>query len=78
MTRKEQIIDVAKDVLMWVVVTGLAFAYWLVVLLIFSLLLLNVWHTSFEAIVHYAVILMIITSILYLVRIIYKRYKTEE
>lgn len=77
MTRKEQIIDVAKDVLMWVVVTVIAFAYWLAMLLILSLVLLNVWHTSFEAILHYAVVLMIITSILYLVRIIYKRYKAD-
>lgn len=77
MTRKEHIVDVTKDVIMWVVVTGVSFAYWLAVLLIFSLVLLNVWHTSFEAIVHYAVVLMIFTSILYLVRIIYKRYKSD-
>lgn len=78
MTRREQYIDVVRDVLMWIVVTGIAFVYWLVMLLIFSLVLLNVWQTSFEAIFHYAVILTVITSILYLARVIFKRYKTSE
>ena len=45
---KRQIIDVSKSVAAWVFVTAASFGYWLVVLLIASLVLLNVWrlHTK--------------------------------
>ena len=45
---KRQIIDVSKSVAAWVFVTAASFGYWLVVLLIASLVLLNVWHRSEE------------------------------
>ena len=66
---KEHAIDVAKSVLTWVIVTGLAFIYWMVVLLLFSLILLNVWH------VKYATVLTVITSLAYIARKIYKLKK---
>ena len=57
---KRQIIDVSKSVAAWVFVTAASFGYWLVVLLIASLVLLNVWHVT------YSFVLMIITSVVYL------------
>ncbi len=72
--RKEQVIDIVKEFLGWLVVTALSFAYWMFVLLIASLILLNVWHVTFEEIVKYSVILMIITSVCYGINRIYKRY----
>ncbi len=72
---KEHAIDVAKSVLTWVVVTGLAFLYWMAVLLLFSLILLNVWHVKFDSILKYAIVLTVITSLAYIARKIYKLKK---
>ena len=55
---KRQIIDVSKSVA--------SFGYWLVVLLIASLVLLNIWHVTFDSILKYSFVLMIITSVVYL------------
>lgn len=63
---KRQIIDVSKSVAAWVLVTAASFGYWLVVLLIASLVLLNVWHVTFDSILKYSFVLMIITSVVYL------------
>lgn len=69
---KEQAIDAVKSVLIWVIVTGLAFLYWLAVLLIISLVLLNVWHVTFDSILKYAIVLTIITSLVYIARKVHK------
>ena len=60
---KRQIIDVSKSVAAWVFVTAASFGYWLVVLLIASLVLL---HVTFDSILKYSFVLMIITSVVYL------------
>lgn len=72
---KERAADAVKDVLMWAVVTGGAFIYWIAVLLIISLVLMNVWHTSFESILKYTIVLTVITSAVYLIRMVYKKLK---
>ncbi len=58
--------------MVWAVITGLAFLYWMAVFLIFSLILLNVWHVKFDSILKYAIVLTIITSIVYIVKKIHK------
>ena len=57
-----------------VLVTALAFVYWVVMLLILSLILLNVWRVRFEQILDYSVILTVITSAAYLGRMLYRRF----
>lgn len=69
---KEHTIDIVKSVLVWAVVTGLAFLYWMAVFLVLSLILLNVWHVTFDSILQYSTILTVITSITYIVKKIYK------
>ena len=59
-------LDVVKDVIRWVVVTAGAFIYWMVLQLILSLVLLSVWHVTFDQILQYSIILTVITSLLYL------------
>lgn len=76
-TVKERVIETVKDLLGWAVVTAVAFAWWMAMLLIFSLILVNVWKTTFEAILQYSLILMSVTSLVYLVRIVYKRVKVK-
>ena len=63
---KRQIIDVSKSVAAWLFVKAASFGYWLVVLLIASLVLLNIWHVTFDSILKYSFVLMIITSVVYL------------
>jgi hypothetical protein len=66
---------VIKDVLGWIVVTAAAFAYWLVMLLFASLVLLSYWNVTFDSLVQYSVVLTIVTSVLYLVFLIRRRRK---
>lgn len=69
---KEHALDMVKSVLVWAVITGLAFLYWMAVFLIFSLILLNVWHVKFDSILKYAIVLTVITSIVYIVKKVHK------
>ena len=60
-------INVAKGVLGWIVVTIASYLYWALLLLMASLFLLNVWHVTWTQINHYSLILMCITSVVYLI-----------
>lgn len=75
--KKELVVDVVKDFLGWVVVTAVAFVWWLAILLIFSLILMSIWKTSFEAILRYSVVLMAVTSLVYLIWVIYRRFHVK-
>ncbi len=77
-TIKERVVETVKDLLSWAVVTAVAFVWWMAMLLIFSLILVNVWKTSFEAILQYSLILMSVTSLVYLIRIVYKKITVKE
>jgi len=70
---KEYAIDAVKDVLVWVLVTGLAFLYWMAMLLLLSLFLLNVWHVTFEEILRISLILTAVTSVGYIGVLVYRR-----
>lgn len=70
---KEYAVDAVKDVLVWVLVTGLAFLYWMAMLLLASLFLLNVWHVTFEEILRISLVLTVLTSVGYIGVIIYRR-----
>lgn len=75
--KKELVVDVVKDFLGWLVVTAVAFVWWLAILLIFSLILMSIWKTSFEAILRYSVVLMAVTSLVYLIWVIYRRFHVK-
>ncbi|MBQ8625520.1 MAG: hypothetical protein IJ419_05125 [Agathobacter sp.] len=72
---KEKVYDVVRNIMMWVVVTACAFVYWMFVLLLASIFLMNVWHTSFEEILRYGIVLTIITSVVYAGILIYRKFK---
>lgn len=72
---KEKAFDLVKSLLMWVVVTGGAFLYWMFVLLLISIFLMNIWKTSIEELLQYGIILTVITSIVYLVSILRRKFK---
>ena len=68
-------VDVAKNVVAWIVVTVCAFLYWMFVLLLLSIFLMNIWRTSLEQLLIYGAILTIITSIAYAGILIYRKFK---
>lgn len=70
MTKKDYVLDAVKDVAGWLVVTAGAFIYWMVLLLILSLLLLSVWHVTFDQILQYSTVLTVITSLFYLCSVV--------
>lgn len=65
MTRREIAADTAKTVFRWAVFTVIAYVYWLVMLLLFSIFLLNVWKVSFVELLLYAGGLCAVTSLIY-------------
>ena len=74
-SKKEAAEDVVKTLLQWMVVSGLSFLYWMAMLLLASLFLMNVWHTSFEAILRYGIILTVITAVVYGIMLIRRKIK---
>lgn len=71
--KKELVTDVVKEILKWVAVTAIAFAWWMFVLLLLSLFLLNIWHITFEGILRYGIVFTIIISVIYTGNLIYRR-----
>ena len=72
---KEKAFDIVKSIMMWLVVTAGAFLYWMFVLLLLSIFLMNIWKTSIESLLQYGIILTVITSIAYLVILIRRKFK---
>ncbi|MCR5692128.1 MAG: hypothetical protein K6G62_07905 [Eubacterium sp.] len=68
-------LDIIKDVAVWLVFTGASFLYWMFLLLMLSLFLLNTWSVKFTQIVHYSIALMVATSVFYLIRMVRKHRK---
>lgn len=68
--------DRIKDVVRVIVFFGIAFAYWMLVLLIISFVFVNIWMVTIDEIIKYALVLMTITGIVYAVRL-YKQRKKE-
>jgi hypothetical protein len=75
--KKERITLALKDFFGWIVVTAVAFVWWLAVMLIFSLVLMSIWNTTFESIVNNTIILTIVTSLVYLIWLIHRRFVTK-
>lgn len=68
-------VDVAKDFLGTVGMIAVFYLYWVAILLLISLFLVNVWHTSMIKILLLSGGLTIITTIVYLVFLIRRRIK---
>ncbi len=65
MTPREVAADVAKTAFRWLVFLILACVYWLSMLLIFSLILINVWRVSFVDILIWSGILAGVSALVY-------------
>lgn len=72
--QRERVGDLIKSILAWAAVTALAFVYWMAMLLLASVFLMNIWKTSFEQLLHYGIILMGITSAVYAGILVYRKF----
>ena len=75
--RREHTMDIVKDVAGWVVVSVLAFVYWLVMLLFASLVLISIWNPTFKQLLRYSIVLAVICSLAYLIYILYRRFHKD-
>ena len=74
MTRKQIVADTAKTAFRWFYVTVFLFVYWLAMLLLASIFLLNVWKTSIEEIILYACILGAVSSAVYAGVLVHRKF----
>ena len=74
MTRKQIASDTFKTVGMWIIGTILAFVYWLVMLLLISILLVNAWKVTFIQIMWYSAGLSAISSLVYAGVLIHRKF----
>ncbi len=65
MTPRQIALDTAKTTAKWAAATVFFYAYWLAMLLLASLFLLNVWHVTIVRIFIYAGILCAVSSAVY-------------
>lgn len=67
--------DVIKSLLQWIVVSACGFVYWMGVLLLISIFLMNIWSTNFDQILKIGIVLAVITSVAYAVILVRRRLK---
>lgn len=72
---KEAAFDIAKCILQWAAVTAGAFLYWMFVLLLLSIFLMNIWKTSIEELMGFGIFLTVITSLVYLGMLLRRKFK---
>ncbi len=66
--------DVLKGVLAWAAVSVLSFLYWMAVLLLASIFLMNIWKVSIGQLLACGIILSVVTSAVYGGMRIYRRF----
>lgn len=74
MTRKQIALDTAKTGARWAVFTALIFVYWMAMLLLASLFLLHIWEVKLIQLVIYAIILTVVSSIVYAIVLVHRKF----
>lgn len=74
MNKREIAADTAKTAFRWLVFTVLIFLYWLALLLLLSIILLNVWKVKLIRIIVYAVILAAVSSLVYAGVLVHRKF----
>ena len=74
MTKKEIAIDTSKTVLKWLCGTAFLYIYWAAMLLLFSILLLNVWKVTLVRLLIYAGVLCGISSAAYAGILVHRKF----
>lgn len=74
MTRKQIAADTAKTAFRWLAVTVFLFVYWMAMLLLASILLLNVWKVTLTELFIYACILGGVSSLVYAGMLVHRKF----
>lgn len=74
MTRKQIAADTAKTAFRWFMVTIFLFAYWMAMLLIASIILLNVWKVKLITLIIWACVLGTISSLIYAGVLVHRKF----
>ena len=74
MTKKQIALDTAKTAFKWLVATVFLFAYWMAMLLMASLFLVNVWIVTIVELIIYACILGTVSSLIYAAVLVHRKF----
>ncbi len=74
MTKKQIAADTAKTALRWLLITAFLFGYWIAMLLLISMILVNVWKVTLTALIIYACILAAVSSLVYAGMLIHRKF----
>ena len=74
MTKQQIAADIGKDTARWATVTALSYVYWFFLLMLLSIFLLGVWHVKFYQILIYSGILCAITSVVYALMLVHRKF----
>jgi len=74
MTKKQIAADTAKTALRWVIITAFLFAYWIVMLMLISMVLVNVWKVTLTELIIYGCILGGISSAVYAGMLVHRKF----
>lgn len=72
---REKVVDTAKEILYFLFVTAVAFAWWMLMLLIISFVTLSVIRFTMEGIIITSIICTVLVDAFYVWRVIKKRRK---
>ena len=67
--------DLVLDILLTLAAAVGFYVYWAFTLFVLSLVLLNIWHVSWQQILMYAAVLTVISMVVYIIRLVKKRIK---
>lgn len=68
-------IDLLKDILFTLLIGVLMYAYWAFTLIVASIILVNVWHVTWQQLIFIALGLTLISLTCYVVHLVKKRKK---
>lgn len=74
MTKRQIAIDTSKTVFRWAAVTAFLYVYWLAMLLLLSIFLLNVWQVTLVRLMIYAGALCALSSVVYAFMLVHRKF----
>lgn len=74
MTKKQIAADTAKTALRWLLITVFLFAYWIVMLMLISMILVNVWKVTLTELIIYGCILGGVSSAVYAGMLVHRKF----
>ena len=74
MTKKQIAADTAKTAARWLLITVFLFGYWIVMLLLISMVLVNVWKVTLTELIIYGCIFGGISSAVYAGMLVHRKF----